>query len=62
LNCYTCQSDVRSCQVCAPYYGLISSACISCTQNTCLNCDGDAAKCVTCLTGYYNNAGNCYRC
>lgn len=62
LNCYTCQSDIRSCQVCAPYYGLISSACIQCTQGVCLNCDGDSSKCVTCLTGYYNSAGTCYRC
>ncbi len=43
-------------------YVLISSACIAFTQNTCLNCDGDASKCINCLTGYYNYAGNCYRC
>jgi soluble lytic murein transglycosylase-like protein len=24
--------------------------------------DGDASKCINCLDGYYNYAGNCYRC
>jgi hypothetical protein len=53
---------VQSCEACASGYGLLSSACILCTNSNCQNCDGDYTECSICNNGYYLNSGSCYRC